>query len=44
LNYYPSKGCWRAGVEGFLLAAITAMYRSILYLKTRAIQTGQAKS
>jgi len=44
LNYYLSKGCWRAGVEGFLLAAITAMYRSILYLKTRAIQTGQAKS
>ena len=37
-KYYVSKGCWRAGVEGFLLAAITAMYRAVLYVKTRSIQ------
>ncbi len=42
LKYYVSKGCWRAGVEGFLLAAITAMYKSVLYMKTRAIQTGRS--
>ena len=38
VNYYLIKGCWRAGVRGYLLAATTAMYRSILYIKTRAIQ------
>lgn len=42
-NYYVAKGCWRAGVEGFLLAAITAMYRAVLYVKIRAIQQGQAR-
>ena len=41
-KYYISKGCWRAGVEGFLLAAITAMYKSVLYVKIRAIQQEQA--
>jgi glycosyltransferase involved in cell wall biosynthesis len=40
VNYYFFKGCWRAGVRGYLLAATTAMYRSILYLKTRALQRG----
>ncbi len=40
-KYYVSKGCWRAGVEGFLLAAITAMYKGVLYIKTRAIQLEQ---
>jgi (heptosyl)LPS beta-1,4-glucosyltransferase len=38
MNYYVFKGCWRAGVEGFLLAAITAMYRAVLYVKIRSIQ------
>ena len=40
-KYYVSKGCWRAGVEGFLLAAITAMYKSVLYVKMRALQEEQ---
>jgi len=39
MNYYVAKGCWRAGVRGFLLAATTAMYRSILYVKLRLLQT-----
>ncbi len=42
-NYYVAKGCWRAGVEGFLLAAITAMYRGVLYVKIRAIQQGPTR-
>lgn len=37
-QYYVAKGCWRAGVEGFLLAATTAMYRAVLYIKIRSIQ------
>jgi glycosyltransferase involved in cell wall biosynthesis len=37
-NYYALKGCWRAGVPGLLLAATTAMYRSILYVKLRLLQ------
>ena len=43
LNYYVFKGCWRAGVEGFLLAAITAMYRTVLYVKIRSIQRAGAE-
>jgi glycosyltransferase involved in cell wall biosynthesis len=43
LNYYVFKGCWRAGVEGFLLAAITAMYRAVLYVKIRSIQRAGGK-
>lgn len=39
-NYYVAKGCWRAGVRGYLLAATTAMYKSVLYIKTRALQRG----
>ncbi len=42
-NYYVAKGCWRAGVEGFLLAATTAMYRAVLYVKIRAIQQGLSR-
>ncbi len=42
-KYYVSKGCWRAGVEGFLLAAITAMYKSVLYVKMRALQQESAR-
>jgi glycosyltransferase involved in cell wall biosynthesis len=37
MRYYFS-GCWRAGVQGFLLAATTAMYKSILYLKILLLQ------
>jgi glycosyltransferase involved in cell wall biosynthesis len=41
-NYYVSKGCWRAGVHGFLLSAITAMYKSVLYIKTYLLQRSAA--
>jgi len=37
LRYYFG-GCWRAGMQGFLLAATTAMYKSILYLKILLLQ------
>jgi glycosyltransferase involved in cell wall biosynthesis len=37
-NYYVAKGCWRAGMRGFLLAAITAMYKSTLYMKLYWLQ------
>jgi len=43
LNYYLVKGCWRAGVRGFLLAATTAMYRSILYVKLRLLQANGSR-
>ncbi len=42
-NYYVLKGCWRAGVRGYLLAATTAMYKSVLYVKTRALQDPSAQ-
>jgi len=38
LNYYVRKGCWRAGPRGFLLSAITAMYKSVLYIKIYLLQ------
>jgi glycosyltransferase involved in cell wall biosynthesis len=38
VNYYFAKGCWRAGVRGFLLSAITAMYKSVLYVKIYLLQ------
>ncbi|MDH3217374.1 MAG: glycosyltransferase family 2 protein [Candidatus Krumholzibacteria bacterium] len=38
LRYYLVKGCWKAGVHGFLLASITAMYKSVLYLKIHFLQ------
>ena len=37
-NYYFAKGCWRAGMRGFLLSAITAMYKSTLYMKIYWLQ------
>jgi glycosyltransferase involved in cell wall biosynthesis len=43
VRYYFIKGCWRAGVEGFLLAAITAMYRCVLYVKIRCIQQAETR-
>jgi (heptosyl)LPS beta-1,4-glucosyltransferase len=39
LRYYIIGGCWKAGMRGFLLSAITAMYRSVLYSKTYLLQT-----
>lgn len=42
-NYYVLKGCWRAGVRGFLLASTTAMYKSILYVKIRLLQQRDAR-
>jgi len=39
LRYYIIGGCWKAGTRGFLLSAITAMYRSVLYAKTYLRQT-----
>ena len=41
LSYYIAKGGWRDGVHGYLLAATTAMYRSLLYIKTYALQNEQ---
>jgi glycosyltransferase involved in cell wall biosynthesis len=38
INYYFRRGCWRAGMHGFLLSAITAMYKSILYVKIYWLQ------
>ncbi|MFH1755569.1 MAG: glycosyltransferase family 2 protein [Candidatus Latescibacterota bacterium] len=38
LKYYLCKGCWRAGIHGFLLSAITAMYKSVLYIKIYFLQ------
>jgi glycosyltransferase involved in cell wall biosynthesis len=37
-KYYVTRGCWRAGVRGFLLAAITAVYKSVLYIKIYFLQ------
>ncbi len=37
-NYYFIKGCWRLGIRGFLLSAITAMYKSVLYMKIYLLQ------
>ncbi len=38
-RYYIIGGCWRAGTRGFLLSAITSMYRSILYAKIYLLQS-----
>jgi glycosyltransferase involved in cell wall biosynthesis len=37
-KYYFIKGCWKAGVRGFLLSAITAIYKSVLYIKILCLQ------
>jgi (heptosyl)LPS beta-1,4-glucosyltransferase len=37
-NYFFAKSCWRAGMRGFLLSAITAMYKSALYMKIYWLQ------
>ena len=38
LKYYVVKGCWRAGMRGYLLACTTAIYKMVLYVKIREIQ------
>jgi glycosyltransferase involved in cell wall biosynthesis len=38
MKYYLLRGTWREGVHGLLLAAITAMYKSVLYVKTALLQ------
>ena len=38
LRYYVGGRCWKAGMNGFLLAATTAMYKSVLYLKIYLLQ------
>jgi hypothetical protein len=38
VKYYLLRGTWREGVHGLLLAAITAMYKSVLYIKTSLLQ------
>jgi glycosyltransferase involved in cell wall biosynthesis len=44
VNYFFRKGCWRAGVRGFLLSAITAMYKSVLYTKIYLLQRSVTKA
>jgi hypothetical protein len=41
LKYYFVKGCWRAGMRGYLLACTTAIYKMVLYVKIRELQTGR---
>jgi glycosyltransferase involved in cell wall biosynthesis len=40
LKYYVIRGTWRAGVHGLILSAVTAMYKSVLYLKIYLAQRG----
>ena len=40
LAYWVRGGLWREGMPGFLLAATTALYRSMRYLKTYLAQHG----
>ncbi len=44
LKYYVVKGCWRAGMRGYLLACITAIYKMVLYVKIREIQSRTVRS
>jgi glycosyltransferase involved in cell wall biosynthesis len=41
-KYYLFKGCWRAGIRGFLLSVITAMYKSVLYMKIYFLQLARS--
>ena len=38
LKYYFVRGCWRAGMRGYLLACTTAIYKMVLYVKIRELQ------
>jgi glycosyltransferase involved in cell wall biosynthesis len=45
LRYYIIGGCWRVGTRGFLLSAVTAIYKSVLYAKICLLQTeGRAQA
>ena len=44
LKYYVVKGCWRAGMRGYLLACVTAIYKMVLYVKIREMQTARGRS
>jgi glycosyltransferase involved in cell wall biosynthesis len=44
LKYYVVRGCWRAGMRGYLLACTTAIYKMVLYIKIREIQTSREGS
>lgn len=37
-KYYVIRGTWREGVHGLLLSGITAMYKTVLYIKTYLLQ------
>lgn len=43
LNYFVRRGGWRDGMAGFMLAATTAMYKALLYIKIRVIQRDGAR-
>lgn len=43
LNYYVRRGGWRDGMAGLMLAATTAMYKALLYVKIRVIQRDAAR-
>ena len=38
LNYFVRRGGWRDGMADWMLAATTAMYKTLLYIKIRVIQ------
>jgi glycosyltransferase involved in cell wall biosynthesis len=44
LKYYGVRGCWRAGMRGYLLACTTAIYKMVLYIKIRELQTSRPRS
>lgn len=44
LKYYVVRGCWRAGMRGYLLACTTAIYKMVLYIKIRELQTTRERS
>lgn len=41
LKYYLVKGCWRAGMRGYLLACVTSIYKMVLYVKIRELQSAR---
>jgi glycosyltransferase involved in cell wall biosynthesis len=41
LKYYVVRGCWRAGMRGYLLACTTAIYKMVLYVKIRDLQMSE---
>jgi len=43
LNYFVRRGGWRDGMAGLMLAATTAMYKALLYIKIRVIQRDAAR-